>query len=555
MPEHRIGIFLCECGGEMSNALDLEALASNIEALASGARSHPDVVFLSTKPFWCSPDGLAELRAHIAEEKLDRILVAGCSPRTHGAHLQSLAEESGLNWNFCRMVNLREHCARVHPGDSKAATEKALRLVRLGVAAARNAEAIDEVKVEISPSAVVIGGGIAGMTAALSLARRGIPVSLIEKEAELGGAVRSLSRLYSQGVDAREFLKPRIDAVRRNERIEVLLSTRMTDLKGHAGAFEVVVEKNGKGEALEAGAVIIATGAAEWIPEAEPGSANVISLTEFHNRLRAGDPGADRITFVLSSDGPTSRIPASVGMFAHSVLELAGHIQEIRPKASIAILFQDMPESACETARKLFQSGARFVRYSAENPPGISATAVEVLGSESGEQVKIDSDLTVRASGLSPSEGTRLAGGLPVLWQDENGFLMEPYLRLRSGEVFDRGIYVAGTAHGPSGITESMVQAFGAAARALRFLRAGTITKRALVAVVEEEVCRGCGQCEDVCAFGAARLHERERGIRKSEIDDILCVGCGFCVSECISGAIRLPYQTDRQVRSVVAPA
>ena len=157
------------------------------------------------------------------------------------------------------------------------------------------------------------------------------------------------------------------------------------------------------------------------------------------------------------------------------------------------------------------------------------------------------------AAGVAPSPGTRLAGELPVLWQDGNGFLVEPYLRLRPGEVFDRGIYVAGTAHGPADVAASMGQAFGAASRALRFLRAGKIAKRALVAVVDEEICRGCGQCEEVCAFGAARLREREHGIRKSEIDNVLCVGCGFCVSECISGAIRLPYHTDRQVRSVLA--
>jgi len=451
------------------------------------------------------------------------------------------------------MVNLREHCVRVHSQDVEAATGKALRLLRMGVAGAGRAEAVDEIEVEILPAVAVVGGGISGMTAALSLARRGIAVKLIEQETHLGGTLRALSRLYPQKVDAAKFLASRIEAVLGNERIEVFPGSRMANLGGHAGAFELTVDRGNTTETVSAGAVIVATGAEEWIPAGSAGPPGVISLTDLHGRLKAGDPGADRIVFLLSLDGPVSRIPAAVALMAHSVLETAEHIREIRPDASLTILYRDLPESAQGIVQELFTSGVRFIRYSLENPPKISPEAVDVREQGSGDKVKIESDLTVLAAGLAPSPGTRLAGELPVLWQDGNGFVVEPYLRLRPGEIFDRGVYVAGTAHGPAGVAASMAQAFGAASRALRFLRAGKIAKRALVAVVDEEICRGCGQCEEVCAFGAACLRERERGIRKSEIDDVLCVGCGFCVSECISGAIRLPYHTDRQVRSVLA--
>jgi heterodisulfide reductase subunit A len=547
--EHpRIGIFLCECGGEISNRIDLTGLAAR-------AREFPGVIHISIHPFTCSPDGLKDLKRKIADERIDRVLIAGCSPRTHGTLLQSLAEESGLNWNFIRMVNLREHCARVHAGDIGAATEKAARLLRMGAAAALHAEAVEWREVDVAPEAAVIGAGISGMTAALSLARRGVSVTLVEQEDELGGTLRDLAGLYPKHESAAEFLRPRIEAVERHEHIRVLHGARMTGLTGHAGNFEIGVDRNGSNESLRAGVVIFATGAREWIPPVSASSKNVTSLTGLHGLLKSGDLAADRIVFVLSSDGPISRIPASIALFAHSVLEAAAEIRKTREGASVSILFQDLPESAEETARELFRSGVRFVRYGSDNPPRISATGMEVRECESGNRMKIDSDLTVLATGLCPSEGTLRAGELSVLWHDGNGFLIEPYLRLRPGEVFDRGVYVAGTAHGPAGVAASMAQAFGAASRALGFLRKGKIGKRALVAVVDEEVCRGCGQCEEVCAFGAARLVDREGTFRKSEIDDVLCVGCGFCVSECISGAIRLPCLTGRQVRAMVAGA
>ncbi len=549
MSEHpRIGIFLCDCGGEISNGIDLKSLATR-------AREFPGVVYIGIHPFGCSPDGLRNLKKQMADERIDRVLIAGCSPRTHGTLLQWLAEESGLNWNFVRMVNLREHCARVHAGDIGAATEKASRLLRMGATAAVHAEAVEWSEVEIAPEAAVVGGGIAGLTAALSLARRGVSVTLIEQENELGGTLRDLAGLYPKHESAAEFLRPRIEAVERHEHVRVLHGARMTDLRGHAGDFEIGVDRKGSKEDLRAGAVIFATGAREWIPPVISSSKNVTSLTHLHGLLKSGGLAADRIVFVLSSDGPISRIPASIALFAHSVLEAAGEIRKTRQGASVSILFQDLPESAEGVARELFQSGVRFVRYSSDNPPRISAAGLEVRECESGNRMKIDSDLTVLATGLCPSEGTLRAGDLPVLWHDGNGFLIEPYLRLRPGDVFDRGVYVAGTAHGPAGVAASMAQAFGAASRALAFLRRGKIGKRALVAVVDEEVCRGCGQCEEVCAFGAVRLVDREETFRKSEIDDVLCVGCGFCVSECISGAIRLPCLTDRQVRAMLAGA
>ncbi|MCK4547002.1 MAG: CoB--CoM heterodisulfide reductase iron-sulfur subunit A family protein [Candidatus Eisenbacteria sp.] len=549
-PEHpRIGIFLCECAGEISSHIDLDDLALRAQAC-------PDVMYVGTRSLWCSPDGLSALNSLIAGKQLDRVIIAGCSPRTHGILFRSQVEEVGLNWNFCQIVSLREHCARVHPGQKPAATDKANRLLRIGVAAARDAEAVEQMEVEVAPVVAVIGGGIAGMTTALSLARRGIDVKLIEQNSALGGTLRRLARLYPNHMDAGSFLAIRVKAVEANERIEVLLGTRMVSLKGHPGAFEVAAERSGGEESIPVGAVVFATGADEWIPSTDRDGSGVISLTDLLISLRKGKLPAERIVLVVSSGGPISRIPASTDLFAHSVLECVEHIRELRPGASVAVLFQDLPMTAKKAAQDLHGSGVRFIRYSPENPPRIKTGAVEVRERGTGDLLQIDTDLTVMATGLAPSEGTRQMGELPILWQDEYGFLIEPCLRLRPGEVFDRGIYVAGTAHGPANVLESMAQGFSAASRALGFIQAGKIAKRALVAVVDEEVCRGCGQCEEVCPFGAAVLTSRENnGIRRSVIDEVLCTGCGFCVSECISGAIRLPYLTDRQVRRMVAEA
>lgn len=541
----RVGVFLCECGGEISNRIDLEELTER-------ARVHPSVVSVRTRPFWCSPEGLSDLRTLVGEEGLDRIVVAGCSPRTHGHLLRSTAEEAGLNWNFCEIVNLRDHCARVHPDQRPAATAKAGRLLLAGLAAARESEPVEKTEAEITPLVAVVGGGIAGMTAALALARRDIAVRLIEREADLGGYLARLGRLYPSHVDAAEFLRPRVEAVEGSEKIEILRDAEVVAFQGHTGAFEMTVGRRGQEERLTAGAVIVATGAEEWIPETGWEPESVISLTELEGRLRAGF-SADRITLVLSSEGPTSRSPFSIGLAAEAGLECARTIEELRPGVAVSVLFRELPTDLRKEAQSLAASGVRFLRYDPEDPPQVTATGVEVREAGREQRVTVESELTAVATGLVPSAGTREIGKILALWQDPDGFLIEPCVRLRPEEVLDRGIYVAGTAHGPAGVTASMAQALGAAARALELVRAGTIEKRAVVAVVDEEVCRGCGRCEEVCAFGAARLVPRERGVRTSHIDEILCVGCGVCASECISGAIRLPYFTDRQLRSVVA--
>jgi heterodisulfide reductase subunit A-like polyferredoxin len=545
----RIGIFLCECAGEIADRIDLGNLAGR-------AKSYPYVVHVDTRPFWCSGDGLDSLKSLADKEQLDRVVVAGCSPRTHGTLLRSLVEEAGLNWNFCQIVNLREQCARVHPDAKAQATEKADRLLRMGVAAAANAEVVELTETKITPVAAVIGGGIAGMTAALSLARRGIDVQLVEQESHLGGTLRELKNLYPGHVDTEAFLATRIKAIEESKKIDVLLGSEMTSLRGHPGAFEVMMKRAGKEETIPAGAVVFATGADEWTPPAGREDGRVVSLTRLHALMKKGELSADAMALVISPEGPLSREPSSVSLIAHSVLECAEQIREGKPQISITILFQDLPVTAKKTAQELFRSGIPFVRYGSENPPKVTDRGLEVRDHGTGENVTVDADLTVMAAGLSPSKGTHDLGKLAILWQDANGFLVEPFLRLRPEEVFDRGIYVAGTAHGPADVVTSMSQAFGAAARAHSFIEAGKIVKRALVAVVDEEICRGCGQCEDVCPFGAAVLVNREGGkIRTSVIDDVLCTGCGFCVSECISGAIRLPYLTDRQVRRMVAEA
>jgi len=542
----RIGIFLCECGGEISNRIDLGKIAERVRSLTG-------VADLATQPFWCSPGGLAELGRRVTDGSLERVVVAGCSPRSHGNLLRDALGQVGLNRNFVQIVNLREHCARVHPDQTEAATEKAHRLLKVGLAAARQAERIETIEADVNPEVAVVGGGVAGTTAALSLARREVTVHLIEQAPTLGGYLNHLAKLYPRHADAGEFVRARVQQIQKSDPITVHLNSRVTEIRGHTGAFEIVMEQGAEQKSIAAGAVIVATGAEEPAPEGR--GERTLSLTDLESRLRTGDVLPARIVFVLSAEGPTPGNPASVAVIAQAALECAGAIRERHGEVALTVLFRDFPAGAKEAVQALAAGGVRFVRYSPERPPVVSNLGVEVEAFGNGKRESIEADLVVQATGLAPSGGTRRLGEGPLLWQDEDGFLLEPHLRLRSEEVLDRGVFVAGTAHGPADIPTSMAQAFGAAAAALALIRTGKIVKHALVAEVVEDLCRGCGRCEEVCPFGAAELVLRENGVKKSQVDRVLCVGCGFCASECISGAIRLPFLTDRQLRSMVTAA
>jgi heterodisulfide reductase subunit A len=274
----RIGVFVCHCGSNIGGFVD-------VPSVAEYARTLPDVEYATDNLYTCAEDGLSAIREGIRKHNLNRVIVASCTPRTHAPLFQATCESAGLNKYLFTFVNLREHCSWVHMKEKEKATKKARDLVKMGVARARLLEPQVEVKVDVAPSAVVLGGGVSGMTAALSLAEMGFPVHLVERESELGGFVRNLNNLYVTEKSAADTIKPLIEKVKAHKNIKLYLNAQVKKVEGFIGNFDIVINQKGAEEVkTKVGTIVVATGALEFMPEGLYGYnqyPNVVTLTEF----------------------------------------------------------------------------------------------------------------------------------------------------------------------------------------------------------------------------------------------------------------------------------
>ncbi len=546
----KVGIFLCECGGEIAGPIDLDRLSRDLSALG------PDVS-VQTTPYWCSVLGRRRLRAAIEKEGLDAVVVAGCSERTHGTTMAEAAAQAGVNRNRTVLVNLLEHCAMVHPRKKTAATSKAARMVRIGVAKAREAIPLEPVTTEVHGSAVVIGGGVAGLSAARALAARGIPVVLVEREPELGGILRDVNLLFPSYGDAARFAAEMSDRTVADERIDVRTSSTVVDVAGHAGEYVVTVETGGVTEDVRAGSIVLATGADVFVPLGLFGygsNEKVVTQIEFESVLREGLDDARRIVMIQCVGSRIAERPYCSRVCCTATVKNTITVLESVPDAEITVLTRGFAEYVGDLDRAR-ESGVAFLRYDPERPPRVEDDAVRVFDVISSEEVAIPYDLVVLATPLvARADTAELARklGLPV---DDQGFVAEPHTKLRPSTYAPHGVFVAGSAHWPATVTECQSQAFSAASRVAELLGRGTIEREPMIAAVDELTCRGCGECVEACAHDAPRLVEGEDGIKISRIDALRCVGCGVCIRVCPSSAITLQQFTPRQLLDIIGAA
>ncbi|UCE19742.1 MAG: CoB--CoM heterodisulfide reductase iron-sulfur subunit A family protein, partial [Gemmatimonadota bacterium] len=294
MGEARVGVIICRCGDEIGGVLD-------VDRLVKAAKKIPHVQYVTSELYPCSKDSLATMKRVISEHNLDRIVVAGCTPRTHAQLFRNAFQEAGLNGNLVEMVNIREHCSWVHAGERRRATKKGVDLIRMGVARVTHARPQEKIQGTVQRSAVVIGGGISGMTAALSLAQKDVPVKLVEKKNRLGGLVHDMYLLYPTYTDSKEFIEDRIKAVDENPNIEVFLSSQVTDASGHVGDYSVTIEKDGEEQTLPAGVIVVATGSDVFEPVGMFGYGDdprVVTQLAFEAMMRSGDIKAQNIVMI-----------------------------------------------------------------------------------------------------------------------------------------------------------------------------------------------------------------------------------------------------------------
>ncbi len=549
--EIRIGTFICNCGSNIAGFLDTKAVSDYAQTL-------PNVIFSRENLFSCSEAGVTDIKNAIREHKLNRVVVAACTPRTHEPLFRAACEEAGLNKFLFEFVNIREHCSWVHKDNTDIATEKAKDLVRMGVARATRLEPKEEITTNVKQAALVIGGGISGLTCALSLAKRGFRVSLIEKEKELGGLLRYVNKLYPSNISAGEFVAAKVKEAKKNSRIDALTSSRVTDVKGYIGNYTVSVASNGgTPRDINCGVIVVATGAGQLTPEGHFGydGKRVISQLQLEGLLKQGKLKGKHFVMILCAGARIRERVYCSRICCMTSIKNAMLIKEGIPDASVHILYRDIQCYGVaneETYMKAKEAGVRFVNYSVDELPVVEEGSVKVLNPLSGRQMSLPADLVVLASPLTPSRGVEDISKMLKVPLDEHKFFLEAHVKLRPMDFATDGIYICGTAHWPASVTESIYQALGAASHASIPLTRGYVKVEPIISeLVDEDACRGCGMCAAACPYGAIEIIETDKG-PKARMIEVACKGCGVCAATCYKRAIGMSHYTDEQLDAQV---
>ena len=554
MPKTRVGVFVCHCGNNIGGVV-------RVPDVVEYARTLPNVTYAEDNLYTCSEEGLSSIKDQIAKQGLNRVVVASCTPRTHEPLFKEACEEAGLNKYLFEFVNIREHCSWVHMHDPAMATEKAKELVRMGVAKACYLEPQEEFESGVFPAALVIGGGVAGMTAALGLANQGIQVHLVEREQELGGLIRGVQTLFPAEQDTDELLRPLAERVRAHPHISVFLGSEVENVSGFIGDFDVSVRADGEVEGLRVGTIIVATGAEEFKPVGlyRYGELpNVVTQLEFEEKFKSGGD-VPRGVAIINCVG--ARIPQRTycGRFCcATAIKNAIWMKERDPQARVYVLHRDVMAYGVEIEefyQRAMELGVRFLRYDVESPPEVlgedRAKAVKVQHQLMGKELILPVDMVVLTTPLvARDDNEKLSKMLKVPLGSE-GFFLEAHLKLRPIEFSTDGVYVCGAARYPSNIPESVSQAYAAAAKASIPIREGLVRVDAITAVCDERTCSACGNCVEACPFGAVELQQGRFG-RTAYVNTAQCKGCGCCVAACPSGAMQQRGFSDRQVLSMI---
>jgi len=545
----RIGVFVCNCGINIAGFLDTKAVAEY-------ARTLPNVVFVRENLYSCSEAGVRDIKQAIIDNKLERVVVAACTPTTHEPTFRAACEEAGLNPYHFEFVNIREHCSWVHKDSREEATEKAKDLIRMGVARAAYLEPLRAIVGEVTRCGVVIGGGVSGMTAALELASRGFEVLLVEKDKNLGGLIRGLDEIYPWGVRARDYLKKLTDAIKRNKRIKVLTSTAVEDVKGYVGNYDLRLSS--LEEPVRAGVIIVATGAVPLVPEGFYGydGKRIISMYDLETMLsRKKSPGKRIVIIGCVGVRSGERLYCS-RICCMTAIKNALLLRK-RYRAEVTVLYRDLMcygtrnEAILMDAKK---GGVRFVNFNADQPPVVDNGVVRVRGAVLGRDVELRYDRVVLTSALVPPDSNEDLSRMLKVPLDEYGFFLEAHVKLRPLDFATDGIFVCGTARWPASIEECLEQAIGAASRASTFLATGKVKVEPIVSVVDQEKCRGCGLCVAVCPYGAIELIETDASTKARTIE-VACKGCGTCGATCYRGAITMRHYTNEQLLAQIKAA
>ena len=548
----RIGVFVCKCGSNIASVVDVPAVVEHAKKL-------PGVVYAIENMFSCSQDSQDKMAQIIREQKLNRVVVAACTPRTHELLFQETLVNAGLNKYLFEMANIRNQCSWVHKDDPEGATKKAIDLLTMAVRKASLLKPLSEPILTVNQNALVIGGGVAGMSAAKNLADQGYNTFLIEKNAVLGGNALKVHETWC-GDNVSEFVKTLENNIRSHSNIKVYCKAEIMQVDGFVGNFKTKIKIDGKEDELEHGVTIIASGASELKPEGflygkDPRVVTGLELQS--NLISKADNVPDTILFLQCVGSRLSERPYCSKMCCTSTIKSALTLKKRNPAAKIFVIHRDMRPYGLreELYRKARGNGISFIRCDNQDSLTITKSeekiTVSFIDSSLRRPFKISPDMLVLASAIVPEKENPLAKFFKIP-QNNDGFFLEAHAKLRPVDFATDGVYVCGLAHSPKPIEESITQGYAAAARAVTLLSAKRIAIPGTVAGVISSDCSKCGICVSICPYGGPRVNEKT-GI--TEIEATLCKGCGLCVASCRSGAIALKGFDNQQIFEMIDAA
>ncbi len=549
--EPRVGVFVCKCGINIAGVID-------VDEVSEYANSLPNVVYTGENLFTCSQDSQVSIKDLIDEHQLNRVVVASCTPKTHEGIFMDTLEEAGLNKYLFEMANIRNQDSWMHFHKPEEATAKAKDLIRMAVARVSVLGPLHDKRISIIDKALVVGGGIAGMTAARGLADQGFQVTLVEKQDELGGMGKRLHHTI-EGDDIQAFVSDLVEKVEAHEKIDVLKQALITDFGGYKGNFntEVLVGDSMKAMKIDHGVMIVATGATEYQPTEYlyPESDQVLTQVELAEAMAKGEVEIpERVVMIQCVGSRNEENPNCSRICCQAAVKNAIAIKEQRPATDVFILYRDMRtyslmEDYYTRARNL---GVIFSRFSKDDLPRVEAgengnLAVTFTDHVLECPVEAQAGLVVLSAGVQASDTEELSTIIKTQRNPE-GFFMEAHVKLRPVDAATEGVFICGTAHGPKLITETVAQAMAAASRATTFLAQEYLTLSAVTAEVDQSHCASCLVCVRSCPYNVPVINEM--GV--SYIDPALCQGCGVCASECPAKTIKLNWYEDDSLLSKV---